>query len=249
MELYYEVHGTGHPVVLITGGADTRNWKFITPLLAKHCQVVAFDLHGAGKSPNPAGPFNYVEDLLSLIDFLGFDEVTLIGHSMGGQIAAEFALNYPDRVSTLIMIAPALNGFKYSQEFNDYIKEINAAAPDIDHMIEISLSAPLYNVVMSSSNKDLMVQMLRHHMTRMFEWPTYEMVWSQPPTNERLGDLTAKTLLLIGLEDSADNLRVAEYYENHSNTKVIRIPDVDHMVTFTHPEVLSDYITNFIQLN
>ena len=54
---------------------------------------------------------------------------------------------YPESVSELILIAPALSGFPYSAEFLEYINQVNAAAPDIDKMIEISQSAPLYNGV------------------------------------------------------------------------------------------------------
>lgn len=52
MDLYYEVNGNGHPVVLLhSGGADLRDWTFLTSLLAKHYKVVTFDGRGTGKSP------------------------------------------------------------------------------------------------------------------------------------------------------------------------------------------------------
>lgn len=94
MDLYYEVNGNGHPVVILTGGADVRNWTFVASLLAKHYKVVAFDGRGTGKSPSPLDDVNHVEDLLSLLDHLKINHATLIGHSMGGQIATEFALNF-----------------------------------------------------------------------------------------------------------------------------------------------------------
>ena len=130
MDLYYEINGHGHPMVLLTGGADVRNWKFIAPLLAKQYKVVTFDGRGTGKSPIPLEDVNHVEDLLELLDHLEVNQATLIGHSMGGQIAAEFALKYPERVSKLVMLAPGLSGFRYSIEFEDSIKKIHEAAPE-----------------------------------------------------------------------------------------------------------------------
>lgn len=122
MDLYYEVNGNGHPVVLLhSGGTDLRDWAFVAPLLARDYKVVAFDGRGTGKSPAPLKNANYVEDLLSLLDHLELEKATLIGHSIGGQIATEFALNYPERVSNLVLIAPSLSGFNYSQEFNAFI--------------------------------------------------------------------------------------------------------------------------------
>jgi pimeloyl-ACP methyl ester carboxylesterase len=247
MDLYFEVNGNGHPVVLLTGGADVRNWKFVAPLLAKHYKVVAFDGRGTGKSPSPLEDINPVEDLLSLLDHLEIKQATLIGHSMGGQIATEFALNYPERVSKLILLAPGLYGFSYSKEFEENMKKIHEAAPDIDKMVELLLSDASYRVVTVSPHRNLMVQMLRHHMNRMFEWPAVKLIWQQPPAIERLGELTAKTLLIIGEEDSSDNLRVANYFRKHSDVRIIEIPGADHMVNLTHPEKLYLQITGFMK--
>lgn len=210
-------------------------------------QVVAFDGRGTGKSPSPLEVVNYVEDLLSLLDHLEINQATLIGHSMGGQIATEFALNYPERVSKLVLLAPGLYGFSYSKEFEENIKKIHEAAPDIDKMVELLLSDPSYRVVTVSPHRNLMVQMLQHHMNRMFEWPAVKLIWPQPPAIERLGELTPKTLLIIGKEDSPDNLRVANYFRKHSNARIIEIPGADHMVNLTHPEELCHKITGFMK--
>ncbi|WP_174613696.1 alpha/beta fold hydrolase [Virgibacillus ihumii] len=247
MDLYYEVNGSGHPVVLMTGGADVRNWSFVAPHLAKHYKVVAFDGRGTGKSPSPLEDVNHVEDLLSLLDHLEINQATLIGHSMGGQIATEFALDYPERVSELVLLAPGLSGFSYSKEFEESMKTIHEAAPNIDKMVKLLLSDSSYRVVTASPHRDLMAQMLRYHMNRMFEWPAIEMVWPQPPAIERLGELTTKTLLIIGKEDSLDNHRVADYFQQHSDAQVVEIPGADHTVNLTHPEKLYRKITGFMK--
>ncbi|RAL21948.1 alpha/beta fold hydrolase [Thermoflavimicrobium daqui] len=248
MDLYYEVHGNGHPVVLIhSGGADLRDWTFVAPLLARHHMVVTFDGRGAGKSPDPVGDVNCVEDLKDLLDHLNIHKVTLIGHSMGGQIATDFSLEYPEYVSELVLIAPALSGFNYSSEFVEYMNKINAAAPDIDKMIEISQSAPLYRAVQASPHKDLTEQMLRHHIKRTWNWPAFEMIWPKPLAAERLGELTVKTLFIIGTEELPDNLRVADYFRKHSDARIVEIHGSDHMVTLTHPEDLYRHIIDFME--
>lgn len=248
MDLYYEVNGNGHPVVLLhSGGADMRDWTFVAPLLANDYKVIAFDGRGAGKSPDPVGDVNCVEDLKSLLEHLKVPKATIVGHSMGGQIATDFALEYPESVSELILIAPALSGFPYSAEFVAYMNNVSAAAPDIDKMIEISQSAPSYRVVQSTPHRDLTEKMLRHHINRTFEWPAFEIIWPQPPAADRLGELTAKTLLMIGTEELPDNRRVADYFRQHSHARIVEIPGADHMVTLTHPEDLHRHITRFLE--
>jgi pimeloyl-ACP methyl ester carboxylesterase len=248
MDLYYEVSGNGKPVVLLhSGGADLRDWSYVAPLLAKHYKVVTFDGRGTGKSPAPLELTNYVEDLLSLLDHLELDKTTLIGHSMGGQIATEFALNYPERVSKLVLIAPSLSGFNYSQEFITYINKINEAAPDIEKMLELSLSALLYHVVMASPHRNLMVQMQRHYFKRILKWPAFEMIWPQPPAIDRLEELTVKTLFIIGKEDFQDNHCVADCFRKVPKVRFVELADADHMVTLTHPENLNHHITYFME--
>jgi len=84
-------------------------------------------------------------------------------------------------------------------------------------------------------------------MNRMFEWPAVKLIWQQPLAIERLGELTTKTLLIIGKEDSPDNLHVVDYFRKHSDARIIEIPDADHMVNLTHPEKLYHHINDFIK--
>ena len=248
MELYYEIQGNGRPVILVhSGGADLRDWTYVAPLLAKDYKVIIFDGRGAGKSPDPKEDVNYVEDLKALLDHLKIPKAAIVGHSMGGQIATDFALEYHEKVSELVLIAPALSGFNYSLEFLTYINKVSEAAPDIDNMIEVSLSAPSYCVVQSGPKRELAENMLRHHINRTFQWPDFKIIWPEPPAAERLGELTAKTLFMIGTEELPDNVRVADYFRQHSNAKITEIPGADHMATLTHPKELTHFITAFME--
>ena len=249
MDLHVEIIGNGHPVVLIhSGGADLRQWTFLVSLLSKNYKVIAFDGHGAGQSPSPIKHVNYVEDVRVLMDNLALNQATIIGHSMGGQIATDFALNYPERVSKLVLIAPSLTGFSYSKEFEQHHNKILEAAPSIDKMLELSLHSPTYQVVINSPHKDLVVEMLRHHLERMLEWPTdFCMKWPYPPAMERLEELNPQTLFIIGKKDLADNFRVADCFRKVPNIRFIKIEDADHMLPLTHFEDIYQEITAFME--
>lgn len=249
MDLHYEITGSGHPVVLIhSGGADLRLWTFLAPLLSKNYKVIAFDGRGAGQSPSPLKQANYVEDVLALMDYLELNQATIIGHSMGGQIATDFALNYPERVSKLVLIAPSLTGFPYSKEFEQYHIKISEAAPDIDKMLELALHSPTYQVVINSPQKELNVQMLRHHFGRMLKWSAdFCIKWPQPKAYERLGELNPETLFIIGDKDLADNYRVADSFRKVSSIHFIEMQDADHMLPLTHSEDLYQEIIAFME--
>ncbi|SIR68222.1 Pimeloyl-ACP methyl ester carboxylesterase [Peribacillus simplex] len=249
MDLHFEITGSGHPVVLIHGGgADLRQWTFLASLLSKDYKVIAFDGRGAGKSPSPIKHANYVDDVLALMDYLELKQATIIGHSMGGQIATDFALNYPERVSKLVLIAPSLTGFPYSKEFEQYHDKILKSAPNIDKMLALALHSQTYQVVIDSPYKDLAVQMLRHHFGRMLKWPAdFCMIWPQPPAMGRLKELNPETLFFIGKKDLADNFRVADCFRKVPNIRFIELEDADHMLPLTHFEVLYQEFTAFME--
>jgi pimeloyl-ACP methyl ester carboxylesterase len=247
MDLYYEIHGQGEPIVLLhSGGADLRDWQLIAPQLAQNYRVITFDGRGAGKSPPLLEPANYVEELKNLLDHLQIDRSVLVGHSIGGQIATDFALADPDRVSKLVLIAPGLSGHRFSPEVEEWFGQVWAAAPDAEKMTQISLSQCPYRVVMSSPQRELMTEMTKHNIDRSLEWKTTQMRWAQPPTIERLHELQTKTLFIIGTQDMADNLHTAELFQQVPDIRFDRIEGADHMPTLTHPDRVVASISAFL---
>ncbi len=114
INLYYEVHGSGDPLVLINGlGYDLWMWHRMVPGLAEHFQVLTFDNRGAGQSDKPAGPYSaqmLADDLAGLLEALGIERAAVMGHSMGGFVAQALALGRPDLVSRLILSATNFGG-------------------------------------------------------------------------------------------------------------------------------------------
>ncbi|BAY21245.1 alpha/beta hydrolase fold protein [Calothrix sp. NIES-2100] len=246
-DLHYEIQGTGEAIALIhSGGADLRDWQFIAPQLAQKYQVITFDGRGAGESPPPIEAANYVEDLTRLLDHIGIDKVTLVGHSIGGQIATDFALTYPERVSKLVLVAPGLSGYEFSQEMQQRFAQIMAAAPDVEKMVQLMLDGCIYSTVMNSQQSELMYEMTKHNTQRYFDWKSSEQIWPQPPAIARLHELAVKTLFIIGTKDSKDLFAIAELFQQVPDIRFVQIDGADHMPTLTHPNELYSLIGNFL---
>src|ERR1044071_4372018 len=110
-KLYYEALGKGPAVVLIHGGlVDSRLWDDQMRPLSKHFRGARYDLRAFGRSAAAAEPFSHLEDLRGLLDFLKVDKATLVGLSLGGIIAADFALEHPGRVERLVLVGSGLRG-------------------------------------------------------------------------------------------------------------------------------------------
>jgi len=107
VSIYYEVHGEGEPLLLIMGyGHNSGHWFSQIPGLSQEYGVIAFDNRGTGRSDKPDIPYTIemmARDAAGLLEALGIDAAHIYGVSMGGMIAQEFALRYPDKVIGLIL--------------------------------------------------------------------------------------------------------------------------------------------------
>ncbi|MBI3393114.1 MAG: alpha/beta fold hydrolase [Nitrospirae bacterium] len=111
VHLYYEAHGEGPPLLLITGlGLDVASWGPQIPALDRKFRVIVFDNRGAGRSSTPESPYTTAEmakDAIALMDALEIEQAHVLGLSMGGLIAQELAISHPDRVKSLILATTA----------------------------------------------------------------------------------------------------------------------------------------------
>lgn len=119
IETYYEVSGSGPPLVLICGiSAELQVWRSQVGELSKHFKVICYDNRGAGRTSAPDSPYSIsqmADDLAALLDALEIESAHLLGWSMGGYIAQTFARSYPQRVRKLVLIATALKPDGYSR--------------------------------------------------------------------------------------------------------------------------------------
>ncbi len=109
IDMYYELHGEGPPLVLIGGlASDISETEWLTAALARNNRVLAFDNRGAGRSDKPDAGYSIpmmAGDTDGLMGALGITRATVLGVSMGGRIALELALSHPDRVGQLILVS------------------------------------------------------------------------------------------------------------------------------------------------
>jgi pimeloyl-ACP methyl ester carboxylesterase len=109
IDMYYELHGSGDPLVLIGGLAnDLSEWTWMVDWCAQAHRVLAFDNRGAGRTDKPDAPYTIpmmANDTDALMESAGMSHATVFGVSMGGKIALELALEHPGRVARLILVS------------------------------------------------------------------------------------------------------------------------------------------------
>ncbi len=131
-KLYFELDGQGPALVMIHGGLVNHHlWDEQFDYFVHHgYQVLRYDVRGFGQSSIPDRSFSYHDDLKLLLDSLGIERAIVMGLSMGGAIAIDFTLAYPDKVEALIPVAAGLSGYQNQSEINKQMNQAIHAAYD-----------------------------------------------------------------------------------------------------------------------
>ncbi len=126
-DIYIKEYGSGQPLIMISGlGTDSTGWLPVIVGLSKHFRVITFDNRGVGQSSHDNSNItikDMADDCMALISQLKLSDTVVLGHSMGGMIAMDMAVRYPDIVSKLILEATSpVVSIRNVCLFNDWIK-------------------------------------------------------------------------------------------------------------------------------
>ncbi|MDF1503179.1 alpha/beta fold hydrolase [Roseisolibacter sp. H3M3-2] len=201
MTLRAESRGSGPAVVLVHGGlVDARMWDAQVGDLARDHRVVRYDLRGAGRSSPAVEGWSHVDDLHAVLDTLGVARATLVGLSLGGAVATEYALAHPDRVSGLVLVGAPVRGVTVPP----------APGPDLPAVARAD-SARAVRLLLDSAGVGAADPAPRPALAAMFAanlraWSAVDPRWTrwpEPPAGPRLGELRVPTLVLVGTRDAA----------------------------------------------
>ena len=251
-KLYYEVLGEGQPVVLIHGGlVDRRMWDDQFEVFAQHYQVVRYDVREHGLSQGSSDSYFDHEDLYGLLSYLGIDKAVLIGLSMGGIIAIDFALEHPEMVRALIPVAPGLSGYRFSlsefrqnlnaayqeRDFSKYVEVFQQAWTDGPHRTADQVDAGVREKVRMIASE----QVVSHNLQRKVRY-------LQPPAINRLAEIQVPTLAILGTLDMPDISNIVDLLvEGIRDAEKVMVPDVAHMVNMERPEEFNQIVLNFLR--
>ena len=208
IEIYYETHGEGPPLLLIMGlGANATAWWRQIPAFAERHRVIAFDNRGAGRSEKPAGPYNIpqlADDAAALMDVLGIGSSHVFGMSLGGMIAQEYALRHPHRVQALVLGGTTPGGAKAVTAGAEVVTHFATVATlPVEQAIERGMSL-LYSDAFIATNREWLLPRaleLAHLMPPPHALQAQLIAAMTHNTYDRLGKIGAPTLVLSGTAD------------------------------------------------
>jgi 3-oxoadipate enol-lactonase len=262
---FYEDSGEGPPVVLIHGyGADLRLWDAQVPaLVAAGFRVIRHDVRGHGRSliaPDGYTFENYSADLRDLLDrlnverpaseSLSIEAAHLIGLSMGGGIALQFALDNPHRVLSLTLVDSTLPGFTYGEEAAGRIEALMEAVRTEgprSALESVYLQHPFFDGIRRvpeqfKSVREIVLGFQTPDMREGARPPDY-----RPDIAGRLPELTAPTLVVAGEHDIPDFRLIADVLaENIPQARLQVIPDCWHLPPVEKPEEFNHLLLDFL---
>ena len=248
---------SGTPVVLIHAGiADRRMWDPQWSQLASERSAVRLDLRGFGESTTqPDGEWSHVADVLETLRQLGIERCHLVGASFGAGVAVEVALTAPDLVESLLLCPPGGSLLAtLTPDLEDFFDAERAALArhDLDAAVEANIDAWVVGPRRSACEVDrAVVAAVRTMQRRAFDvaasWqgnaPELEL---DPPALERLSEITARTLVLVGghdLETTDD--AAARLIAGITGARRIDWPDVAHLPSLEEPQAFLDLLMDW----
>ncbi|MFJ2574533.1 alpha/beta fold hydrolase [Streptomyces halstedii] len=247
MTLTHDVAGDGPVLVLLHSGVcDRRMWDAQWPaLIDGGYRPVRCDLRGFGETPAPDRPHSDAEDVLALLDGLGIARAAVVGSSYGGQVALEIAARWPDRVSAMVLLCPALPGHEPSAELRALGEREEALLEtgDIVGATELMVDTWL-GPDAAESAREAVRQMQRHAFEVQLAAEEFE-------PDEAVADLTAVQalcLVLSGAHDLADFRQIAGRLPHLlANADHVELPWAGHLPSMERPSAVTDLLIGFLK--
>ncbi|MCW8313039.1 alpha/beta hydrolase [Sphingobacterium sp. InxBP1] len=247
INLYYEVYGSGKPIVLLHGAFMTigSNWGQLIPELAKTRKVIAIELQGHGHSPFSERKFDHAilaTDVAGVLDRLKIDNADIVGYSFGGAVAYQFAIQYPKRLNNLVIISATYKS-------NGWMSEVNHAFKNMKP--EFFVGSPMqkaYNAVAPDKTK------WTAFLTQMIALAQHPFDFGD--TN--ISKISSPVLIIAGDNDGLDKIELVKTYQllggavvgdfgQMPKSQLAIIPGQGHVSLMSQTQTILGYMNGFLK--
>lgn len=254
--LAYDDVGEGPVVVLLHAGvADRRMWQHQVTALRERYRILNVDLPGYGDSGLPPDGYAKHEAVAGLLTALDVGQAALVGCSLGGAVALDVALAYPDRVRALALFAPAVSGHRWSEDFHELAESRFDGIDEEDLEAVARAEVDMWAVGPDREPDDLDPAFLRFafemNLRAVRGEATLDAVSSvalTPPAVGRLGEIEVPTLVMVGAADVAEMHRLADQITATvpRAQRVPDVPDAAHLLPLERPDLVNPILHDFL---
>jgi 3-oxoadipate enol-lactonase len=251
IELNYELEGNGSVVVFINGlTMDVNGWYFQVPEFSKRHRVLRYDCRGQGKSDKPDMEYSHpmhAEDLKNLMDKLGIQKAHLVGLSNGGMIAQHFVLNFPEKVGALVLVDTcSYIGTLLDSIITLWIKATQIGGSEFRYDVSLPF---IFSEDFIKQNREILEQMKK--MSTEIN-PANAVInlargTLKHNTNDRLSEIKAPTLILVGEEDILIPMKYSKLLnERIKGSRLVIINGSGHAPSIEKPKEFNRIVLDFV---
>jgi pimeloyl-ACP methyl ester carboxylesterase len=233
--MYYEIHGSGQPLVLLHGAFGfVEGWAAILPTLARTHQVIAIELQGHGHTNDLDRPLTYeqmAEDTAALLNQLKIKNADFFGYSMGGTVALGVAIRHPDLVRKLAFFGSCAGRMKDTYDPETY-KQFMSLSTDFAPPV---LKEPYDRMAPDPKRWPVLVTKIKG-LERNFNGFS----------GDEVKAIKAHTLIMMGDRDVVRPEHAVEMYRLIANAQLAIFPGGDHFMLFSSPDKLLSTLAPFL---
>jgi pimeloyl-ACP methyl ester carboxylesterase len=234
LDVYYETHGAGRPLVLLHGGGLTIELTFaaMLPSLAQTRQVVAIELQGHGRTADTDREFaleHLADDVAGVLDVLGLERADFFGFSLGGLVALQVAMRHPRRAGRLAVMGVHFRGDGFRPGIFEMDSELVPTADDFRQMREA------YEAVAPDPGR------FEGFLAKMSRLPE-DLDWSAAD----LGSISSPVLIVIGDRDFVRLDHAEEMRELIPDARLAVLPDTTHLDLTRRADLVLPLVTPFL---
>jgi pimeloyl-ACP methyl ester carboxylesterase len=252
-KIYWDEQGQGTPLLLIMGlGYSSALWHRTRPVLSQHFRTIALDNRGVGSSDVPPGPYSIAtmaSDTAAVLDAAGVSRAHVFGVSMGGMIAQEFALQYPERTGALILGCTSPGGPSAVRAEGKVIDILFARGMTFEQSREAILPY-IYDAATPRDKVEEDIILRRRCLTTQAGYMAQLQAILAWESYSRLGEVKSPTLVIHGTSDAlvppANGKLIAERIPN---AKLVLLNHASHLFTTDQTEAAQRAILEFLFSN
>jgi pimeloyl-ACP methyl ester carboxylesterase len=249
LNMYYEIHGSGEPLILLHGGVGAiEMFGEVLPLLAEGRRVVAVDLQAHGRTADIDRPLSYemmADDIAALIGHLGLEKADVMGYSLGGGVALQTAIRHPEVVRKLVLVSTP---FKRDGWYPEILAGMGQLGPEAAEPMKQTPMYQLYaGVAPRPEDWPELLTKLGRLLGQDYDW------------SEEVSAIEAPTIIVVGDADSVRTAHAVEFFEllgggkadagwdrsEMPNAQLAILPATTHYDIFSSP-TLASAVTSFL---
>jgi pimeloyl-ACP methyl ester carboxylesterase len=249
IDLMVEVFGEGEPLLFIHGlGSSHADWEAQVEFFADRYQVIVFDVRGHGQSSKPAGPYSvplFAADTVSMLNALGIGPVHAVGISMGGMIALQLALDYPEAVRSLVIVNSGAEFIvrNLKERMQVWQRFFIVRLLGMRKMGEV-LGGRLFPKPEQEGLREVFVERWAKNDPRAYQEAMKAIVgWS---VVDRLGDIGCPTLVIASDNDYTPVTAKEAIVDQIAEAELVVMEDARHAVTAEQPEQFNAVLEGFL---